>query len=340
MTSSGNPTMMGEARSGILAAVFGLLVLLGSWLIFNTINPQLVVLEQTPLDPLRPVMQAGIYVCVDGGQAAPVISSLLPSYIEGDRDIQIEAAKQIGETMIEFSCFRLGASGNFNNFTVRQGQNTFFSVPDVRVNEQNDLVYDVYEYGLILHEKDNFRGKAILVEPPYARFNPLATANLGRSGNFPPLNFIAKSFTLFRKVPEPLTESPGATLFACLNYNEPPFACKEEGDENISASFGTAGGDTAYFREADLNTNITLAENTRSIQLESEDGMFAVMFSENNFRGDTVEVIKAGDRNLQDNPIGRCGNACTAVIGGVIRIFGGECDSCVRSMIVIKGKAL
>jgi hypothetical protein len=40
LTSTGNPAVMQNAREKIKSAFFGLLLLLGSWLILNTINPQ------------------------------------------------------------------------------------------------------------------------------------------------------------------------------------------------------------------------------------------------------------------------------------------------------------
>ncbi|GAI30831.1 unnamed protein product, partial [marine sediment metagenome] len=44
LTSAGDPTKMGDARNQIFAAFLGLAVLLGSYLILTTINPQLVFL--------------------------------------------------------------------------------------------------------------------------------------------------------------------------------------------------------------------------------------------------------------------------------------------------------
>ena len=41
LTSAGNPTQMSEAKSRIQSAVIGLVLLLGSWLILHTINPEL-----------------------------------------------------------------------------------------------------------------------------------------------------------------------------------------------------------------------------------------------------------------------------------------------------------
>jgi len=42
LTSAGNPASMSDAKDQIFAGILGLVVLLGSWLFLNTINPQLV----------------------------------------------------------------------------------------------------------------------------------------------------------------------------------------------------------------------------------------------------------------------------------------------------------
>jgi hypothetical protein len=60
LTSAGNPTKMGEARTQITSAVLGLALLLSSWLILGTINPELTTLDisvpplpSSSIDPLE-----------------------------------------------------------------------------------------------------------------------------------------------------------------------------------------------------------------------------------------------------------------------------------------------
>jgi len=50
LTSVGDPTKMSEAKGRATSAVFGLVLLLGSWLILNTINPDLTSLTPISLD--------------------------------------------------------------------------------------------------------------------------------------------------------------------------------------------------------------------------------------------------------------------------------------------------
>lgn len=52
ITSAGNPSRQQEARAWISSAVLGLLLLLGAYLILNTINPALVELRFPSLSPV------------------------------------------------------------------------------------------------------------------------------------------------------------------------------------------------------------------------------------------------------------------------------------------------
>jgi len=61
LTSAGDPTKMKGGRDQIMAGFFGLIILLSSYLILNTINPQLVV----PETPSAETLEKGIYLCVN-----------------------------------------------------------------------------------------------------------------------------------------------------------------------------------------------------------------------------------------------------------------------------------
>lgn len=45
LTSAGNPSRISEAKDKITSALFGLLIILGSWLILQVINPDLTTLQ-------------------------------------------------------------------------------------------------------------------------------------------------------------------------------------------------------------------------------------------------------------------------------------------------------
>ncbi len=51
LTSAGDPTKMADARAQVTAGILGLIILLSSYLILNTINPQLVFPKKPPIQP-------------------------------------------------------------------------------------------------------------------------------------------------------------------------------------------------------------------------------------------------------------------------------------------------
>ncbi len=66
LTSAGNPSAMSDANSQIFAGVIGLIILLGSWIILTTINPELVKINPQ-LEGSGIVVEdsPGVYLCQD-----------------------------------------------------------------------------------------------------------------------------------------------------------------------------------------------------------------------------------------------------------------------------------
>jgi len=60
MTSAGNPTVAEDAKETIMSAVYGLALALGSWLIINVVNPDILVLKNPGVG-----LPGGKYVYVD-----------------------------------------------------------------------------------------------------------------------------------------------------------------------------------------------------------------------------------------------------------------------------------
>ncbi len=74
--SAGNPTAMADANDQIFAGIIGLVVVLGSWLLLITVNPQLVILKfsREPTPPIEETI--GVYLCENvGGTGCQVFTS-------------------------------------------------------------------------------------------------------------------------------------------------------------------------------------------------------------------------------------------------------------------------
>ena len=333
MTSAGNPTMLTEAKGRIIAGFLGGIILLGAYLIFNTINPQLVQLEIQPTDPTRPVLDPGIYVCSRQVDAGEDLAGKIQRYKTGDKVTQIDAAKKIGEIMKKYDCLIMRASGTFKS-AVRRGQNTFFTMPGTRI-EGADLKYDVYEYGLILHATDRRLGQCKLLTQaggsPYTEIN-----------QNPDFNFTSYSFTLFKKIPQaekPAPGAQGAILHSCLNYSEggactigPPIPPNPLPKPEDKKPFPLAGAEML-----EIPALGHLSQNVRSIQFDPAGKIFAILIEEPNKK---CEVLNANDRNLLDNDIGRCGATCWFIRAETEERQTRNCTPCAKSMIVIEGQVL
>ena len=82
LTSAGNPSIMGDAKSQIFAGFLGLIILLSSYLILTTINPQLVILKASlgPSGTAGEVPEApGVYLCLDASKSKDVCDYFLSS---------------------------------------------------------------------------------------------------------------------------------------------------------------------------------------------------------------------------------------------------------------------
>lgn len=80
LTSGGNPSAMSDANDQIFSALIGLLIILGSFLLLTTINPQLVLVKSSPEAAGLVVSETpGVYLCKDGSGTicdGPYLSSI------------------------------------------------------------------------------------------------------------------------------------------------------------------------------------------------------------------------------------------------------------------------
>ncbi len=63
LTSAGSPEKVKDAKEQIAAALLGLLILFGSYLILISINPELVVFHLKELSPIISTLQPGVLLC-------------------------------------------------------------------------------------------------------------------------------------------------------------------------------------------------------------------------------------------------------------------------------------
>lgn len=334
LTSFGNPEKFREAKDRIFSAFLGALILLSAYLIFNTINPQLTILDVPCPETSEPVAVPGIYLCdysvnsvsFNNVNGASFLNGALVDYANGDKEKRTQAVKDLKEVMESKngSCFRANHSDNlpkvFNLIS-----NTIFAVPGF-----DNANAPVYDYGIIFHEENNFQGKysfpAIYSEIPYP-YRPISGFSSGK----------VRSITVFKKPdPEPDSGSQGIILYQCLNYNKEGI-CPEGVLSPQERFFPTPPGADIY--EVDKNNLGDLAQETRSIKIDPPGSYFALLIGKDNSNKDFCELIKHNDNNLLDNPIGRCGADCKIISKNPDNSkLMKACRPCLNSMIVIKGQ--
>jgi hypothetical protein len=343
LTSAGNPEKMADARNGILCAFLGGLLLLCSFLIFKTINPQLAILTLPKIKPPEQVVVPGVYICdykVDKGE----LENALDGYINKSGEEQIEATKKLREIMwkpeTRNGCPRVNASGNFQNFTVTKDGNTIFIVPSIFIDKDTKKRTPKYEYGIILHEKENFDGRCDYYPKEdgnneiYHQIEDFSAKDL---------NFNARSVTLFQK-PSEEPAGDGVTLYSCFNYNrEVDKSGQCDGIVAINKSFQPGAGDIIKISETELGVSSanTLKDNTRSISFRPKGSYLALLYD----NPDPNQVKRCtclyhNYPNLYD-VLPKTGDCATGPFAWFWNLFTiGKCKPLLGSMIVIKGGRL
>lgn len=378
-TSAGNADKLKTAKDGITGAFLGAIILFSAYIIFNTINPQLTILELDDPDAVEPIIIPGIYICdydiEDTGKddTLPRLYDVINSYTKGTIAEDSKAVKKAVELFKLFvknkygTCFRIGVSGNFHNFTFTpQGgtkyitsgnygggnvpipKHSFFQIPEkkYKYNETAQKVETFwhYNYGVIFHQNKDYKGKCKV----YAYDDRLDI--------HPEMGFYSSSATVFKKNEnEPDPSSKGIVLWNCIELGEAGASyCPEEitspgklnalsmSEPGIQNLFSASA--LPYITGTDnlkLNEKTDLEENIRSVLVDPEGYYFAVLFEKDNFDGSNgiCEVITKTDNNLMDNPIGRCGKDCNQVIN---KNVGNEevlkkCAPCAKSVLTIRG---
>ena len=91
MTSAGNPSAMSDANSQIFASLIGLIVILGSWLLLTTINPQLIVINPELEESGLVVGETpGVYLCA--GENCQLFNSS-QSFVGGEWNDKVTSIK-------------------------------------------------------------------------------------------------------------------------------------------------------------------------------------------------------------------------------------------------------
>ncbi len=334
LTSVGDAQKMRNAKDGIIYAFLGGILLISSVLIFNTINPQLMIMELPKIKPLEEIIQPGIYIC--NYKVKEDINKIIEDYslegypvnlTEDEIKTQKEAAEKLkniiwNQNNKNQKCLKVNFSGNLQNFKITKN-NTIFAIPSIKIIEDSRQAY--YDYGLILHEKEDYSGKCYLINQDTNNiYQQIKSFSAGE------LDFNARSITLFQK-PSSEPQGDGVTLYECFNYNKQG-QCVDNHPTPLSNNFKPEGDDNLI----KIENLQELGENTRSIVVSSN--FLALLFEKDDFDG-LCKIVTENKPDLTDFPLGSC--KCQKSSWYTFGIWNNkQCIPCLNSMIVIKGNRL
>lgn len=372
LLSAGDPSKLKDAKDGIISALLGAIILLGAFIIFNTINPQLVIFELEKIKPVpSPVgsILAGVYLCnynTDGiwteGTTTIVIDikQILADYTSDNKETQIEATEKIkallktaqsGVTFAQLPKLCIGPlkSGNFGRrdflFHKDATNNTWFIIPSKEYDFGTKKYVWKYNVGFVLHESDKRDGQCRVF--PNKDFSGQDTSE-GKFIN--PVDCvstqIAPGITLSCSYHTQLDrDAHSISVFQITSpiedgkvtlYYEPNYNKDVMEGTNPTSSVFTLN-QTNEIKKVSENELGPLVENTRSIEIEPKDSYFVLMFEHkdaDNASGDNTScgIIMNNVNNLPGLEIGHCAH-CTIPSDKPPK----RCP-CIHSMYIVKGK--
>jgi len=219
-TSVGNPEKINEAKDRIAAALLGLLILIGSYVILYNINPDLVSFNLPLLRPTIPGLPSGVILCK---RDAPVYRAweLTEEYYTEpslDRQRQIRNELKILLKEIALYCYSAQSSGDISQEFDNKATVIYF-VPSY---SYYDGAWHSTEYGAVIYEDTGLQGTSHaylehLLDPD-GRVQVYSDSD---EGNIPLLSLGIKPSSIipFKLIYEPDPDW-NVTLYKDLNYND------------------------------------------------------------------------------------------------------------------------
>ena len=358
LASAGNPSTMGDARGQMFAGILGLIILLLSYIMLTTINPQLVIMA-----PSIPVEWGIIIFASDG--------------CSGDNKLITKDTPDLGGFQIQSLQFKV-AAGTLD-LEIYPGTNYSGTPQKIRSEDpgaQTCLDFNGSAVSIMFVWK---LPGVYLVGDGREKFIPANTATLGDFND--KTQFVkfrnAQGSGLFDTIPDDAALYPSISCPEMVNgkwlcYYDKIFygavlhehedfkgTCKDYiGDSGVEIPVNLPNGEvssvTLFTRSVEENgAGITFYEHedyggqswgpkkrTRVSNVTNEgipndtvsslkiDGDYmAILFDDVDFRG-TCQVFFGNDPNLRDDPIGRCN--CGP--------FSWGCKDCLSSFVIIPVK--
>jgi len=166
---------MNDAKNRIGAALLGLLILFGSYLILTTINPELIVFHLPRLRPIMSELSPGVLVCKEEVEIRKswdlmMEYKLLSPSEDREREIKKELDKALDKIALE--CYSISGTEDIRSDFDNKIQYIYF-IPHIETDGVK--ITNVVEYGAVAYEEKNFGGKSQVLA--YNLIDPQGTAD-------------------------------------------------------------------------------------------------------------------------------------------------------------------
>ena len=168
LTSAGNPEAMNDAKSKIAAALLGILILFGSYLILTTINPDLIAFHLPRLKPIISKLPTGVLLCKEEMlvmKAWDLTEDFEKADSMKDEQKRVDEQRRIKEELdiifkeITDQCYTASSKGDIRGDFDNKVKFIYF-IPHTWTD--GDWKYET-EYGAIVYEDRDFGGKSYAV---------------------------------------------------------------------------------------------------------------------------------------------------------------------------------
>lgn len=172
LTSAGNPEAINDAKSKIGAALLGILILFGSYLILTVVNPDLIVFHLPRLRPIMSELPAGVLLCneqVEVYRAWSLTEDFKKADSIKNERKRIDEQRRIKKELdIILDKIALKCSTVIGNGDIIGDIQFIYFIPDIKRDKDGNIT-SATEYGAIIYEDSNFKGKS---EPLYRHLLP------------------------------------------------------------------------------------------------------------------------------------------------------------------------
>jgi len=197
LTAVGNPDKLKDAKNKMISALLGLAIIAGSFVILQRINPQFLVFDIKPIDPLINTMSPGVLACKEDNRDPLVAWTLeqiyllghIPAYIlepdllsqvmqqiakggikvldinSNNEEAQLEAKKQIQQELdrlhkkISQECYYVNSAGKVRSDFNDKIKKIWF-LPDLEYKDEGGTkeVSISAKYGAAIFDNDDYTG--------------------------------------------------------------------------------------------------------------------------------------------------------------------------------------